>query len=192
MRTDLALAAAALLGVGALHALAAWTEPDLVTLREAASREGARVAIEGRVLRAVDGARARFLTLADDEARMDAFAPLSPPLSAGDTVRLVGIVTRLESGLGLSADELEVVAPYAARLLSPADLARRPEAYEGARVAVVGDLREGALAGDGARIDARGEEPPARTGRFVATGAFRYHESDARYVLWVETWTRPS
>lgn len=192
MRTDATLAALSLLGILALVALAAWTEPDVVSFREAARQEGARVAIEGRILALHDGARARHLTLTDGDARLSAFGPLSPALSTGDTVRLVGVVSRLDDGLGVSAERIELVLAHGARLLAPADLAARPLAYEGARVAVVGELREDGLAGGGARVGLAGEPAPANEGRWIASGVFRYHESQARYVVQVEAWTRPS
>lgn len=191
MRTDATLTGLALVGIAALAAFAAWSEPDVVPFVEAASHEGARVAIEGRILALHEGARARHLTLSDGSARMSAFAPLSPALSLGDVVRLIGVVSRLDDGIGLSAERVELVQTTASILLTPADLAARPLAYEGARVTVVGDVRDGGIAGGGARVAIAGEPAP-HEGRWIATGTLRYAEPSARYVLRVETWTRPS
>lgn len=190
--TDAALSLLALGGVLALLALARWSEPPQVALSDVPAREGARVAVEARVLEAAAGRRAAFLVLADDAHRLPAFAPLDPPLAPGDRVRAVGIATRLDDGApGLSLERVEVVERAATRVLSPADLAARPHAYEGARVLVRGEARDGALAGGGARVLLAGDPPPEREGAWLAAGTFRYAEGRTAYVLRVDAWTRP-
>lgn len=189
MRTDAALVLLALIGVAALSLVAHLTEPDLAPL--AAAREGARIAVEARVLAAHEGARATFVTLHDGAHRMDAFAPRSARLLPGDWVRAVGVVSRDDGALVLSIDRAVVLARAPGAPLSPGTLARDPEAWDGARVALVGELRAGALVGGDARVRVDGERAPEPRGAWVATGTFRYDASEAAYVLRVESWTRP-
>lgn len=189
MRTDVPLAALALAGVLALLALAQLTEPDVAPL--AGAREGARIAVEARVLAAHEGARATFVTLHDGAHRMDGFAPREARLLPGDWVRAVGVVSRDGGALVLSIDRATVLARAPGAPLPPGTLAREPDAWDGARVAVVGELRAGALVGGDARVKVEGERAPEPRGAWVATGVFRYDASEAAYVLRVESWTRP-
>lgn len=183
---DVALGLAALAAVALLSGLADWMAPPRVLFAEA--QEGARVEVEARVLDLFDGPRARRLTLSDGAHRMPAFAPREPSVERGDVVRAVGIVARDEDGLLLSLESLEVVHATARIVRQPADLAARPEEFVGARVVVEGEVRAGALVGGGARVTLLGDAAP-KEGAVVVTGAFRYHEVDARYVVWVESWT---
>lgn len=186
---DVALALTALLAVGALHVLADALTPPRVTFAEA--KEGARVEVLARVLDFFEGTRARRLTLSDGAHRMPAFAPHEPSIERGDVVRGVGIVSRDESGLLLSLEEVEVVHATARLVRQPADLAARPAEFDGARVIVEGEARAGFLAGGGARVKLLGDDIP-KEGYVVVTGAFRYHETDASFGVWVESWTWPS
>ena len=197
LHPDAAVLAVAVLGVLGLLLFAQLARPPLVALEEAAAREGARVAVEARVLQA-DGRR---LVLSDGHHRLPAWAPASqPPPARGDLVRAEGVVTRLADGPGLSLDALAVTEPAASRVLSPADLGEAPAAHDGARVRVAGEVRGDALVGEGARVRLRGEPLPARgegwsegagEGDWVALGTFHYRPEEAAYVLRVEAWSRP-
>lgn len=186
---DAAIIVAAVVGVGALHLLALWLTPPLVDLAEVPAREGARVAVEARVLRVVHGDNGRALTLAQDGTRVTALAGPGDGPARGDVVRAVGVATRLSDGVGLSLERVDVVLAAGARPLLPSDLARSPEDHDGARVAVRGELRDDALVGGGARVRVTGEAPPAKSGVFVAAGDFLYRATDASFVLRVATWT---
>lgn len=186
-RTDAAVLALALLGVLLLSGLARWTEPDLVALADAGAHEGARVAVEGRVLRFAPGARAAFVTLAHDGARLDGFAPPDAPLARGDVVRAVGVVARGDRTMVLSIERAIVVEPAASRAVEVAALATRPADYDGARVLVHGEARQGALAGDDLRVAVRGAPAPS-SGWWLAEGDFGYHDKSAAYVLDVVSW----
>ena len=183
---DVVLSLVALAAVGALLGLAELLTPPRVSFAEA--EEGARVEVLARVLDLHDGPRARRLMLTDGAHRMPAFAPHEPPLERGDVVRAVGIVSRDERGLLLSLEEVEVAMPTARVVRQPADLAARPHEFDGARVVVEGEVRAGMLVGGGARVRLAGDGAPPE-GDVVVTGAFRYRESDASYVVWVESWT---
>lgn len=164
-----------------------------MSLAEAAEREGERVGVEARVLQA----HGRRLVLGDGHHRLGAWAPTgTEPPARGDLVRAEGIVTRLDDGPGLSLDALRVVEPAASRPLTPAELGAGPEAYDGARVLVRGEVRGDALVAEGGRVRLRGEPPPARgaegEGDWLARGVFHYRPEEAAYVLRVESWTRPS
>lgn len=188
LHPDLALALAALTAVALLTGLAHALAPPRVTLEQAAAREGARVEVEARVLDVADAARVRRLVLTDGAHRMPAFAPRAPPLGPGDIVRAAGIVARGDDGLLLSLDTVELLTPAARDVRSPAEIAAHPAAFDGARVVLAGTVQRGALAGEGARIALRGDDAP-RAGDVIVTGTFRYHENDASYVVWVESWT---
>lgn len=189
LHPDAAVALLALAGVSSLLLLAHVLEPPRVPLSEVPDREGQRVQVEARVLR-VSGA---YLLLADATHRLGAFAPPDDPLPArGDLVRAEGIATRLDDGPGLSLDTLEVVEPAATRPVLPSDLAAAPQAHDGARVLVAGEVRGDALVGGGARVRLRGEPVPSKEGDWLAAGVFHYRPEEAAYVLRVETWTRPS
>lgn len=183
---DVVLTVVALAAVASLFGLAHLLTPPRVMFAEA--QEGARVEVEARVLDLFDGPRARRLTLTDGAHRMPAFAPHEPPLERGDVVRAVGIVSRDEKGLLLSLESVEVVLATARVVRQPAELAARPAEFDGARVVVEGEVRSGALVGGGARVRLAGDAAP-REGAVVVTGAFGYHETDASYVVWVESWT---
>ena len=189
--TDALLAALALGSVLALTLLAHVLEPPLVSLAEAAKREGARVAVEARVLDARPGPRARWMELSDGAHRLGAFGPLVPEVGRGDTISGAGVVSRDGRSFLLSLDELSVVQRADVAVRRPDDLAASPSAFDGARVVVRGEVRGGALVGDAARIAMRGDDVPT-AGFAVVTGSFRYHEPSAAYVLWVETWSPPS
>ena len=190
LHPDLAVLLVALAGVAALHLAARWTEPPLVPLADAARHEGSRVAVEGRILDVRHGARGRLLTLADHGHRMPLLAPPGDGPHRGDEARAVGIVTRLDGGLGLSLERIDVLRPAGTRTITPSDLAARPQDYDGARVAVEGEVRDGWLKGGGARVALAGEAPPAHDGWWRADGTFRYDEDHAGYALWVDAWTR--
>lgn len=183
---DVTLTLLALAAVALLFGLGQLLTPPRVAFADA--QEGARVEVEARVLDIDDGRRARRLTLTDGAHRMPAFAPLEPPLTRGDVVRAVGLVAREESGLVLSLDEVEVVVATARVIRQPGELAQRPDEFDGARVVVEGDVRSGALVGGGARVRLAGDALP-KEGAVVVAGTFRYHERDASYVVWVESWT---
>lgn len=187
---DVVLTLTALGAALTLTGLAEWTRPPHVSLLEASSQEGARVEVDARVLALGDGPRARYLELSDGARRMPAFAPREPALERGDIVRAVGVVSRTDTGLALSLERVTVLVPTARVERQPAELAHAPAEYDGARVVVRGEARAGMLAGGGARIAMRGDDAP-REGQTIVTGLFRYHEPDASYVLWVESWTRP-
>jgi hypothetical protein len=185
---DVAVTATALVGVAALHVASLLLAPPVVSLADAPFRAGARIAVEALVLDVAHGPRGRSLTLAQEGQRLLALAPPGDGPARGDLVRAVGV----SDGDKLSADELTVLAPAATRAIDPADLARAPRDFEGARVLVRGEVRNAALAGGGARVALAGEPPPDPGGVWLATGTFRYHAADASYQLAVESWTRPS
>lgn len=159
-------------------------------LGEVPDHEGRRVAVEARVLEV----RGAFLVLSDGAHRLSAFAPRDHVPARGDLVRAEGLVTRLADGPGLSLDALVVVEPAATRALSPSDLSERPEAFDGARVLLRGEIRDGALVGGGARVRLRGEPVPdahrASAADWLAQGVFHYRPEETAYVLRVESWTR--
>lgn len=186
---DVVLSSIAIGAVLLLFGLAEVVAPARVTFAEA--REGARVEVQARVLDLHEGPRTRFLTLSDGAHRMPAFAPPDPPLERGDLVRAVGLVSRDERGLILSLESVEVTVATARLTRQPSELAARPAEFDGARVVVEGEAVKGAIVGGGARIRLAGEGAP-REGYVIVTGAFRYHEADASYVVWVESWTAPS
>lgn len=189
---DASLILLAVLAVALLHVAKLLLAPPLVALAEAPAREGERVAVEARVVRAAHGERGRFLMLADDAARLPALAGAGEGPAPGDVVRVVGVVSRFDDGLGISVERIDVLVPAATRPLSPATLARSPEAYEGARVLVRGELRGGALLGGGARVALGGEPAPrdADDALWLAAGTFYYRTESAAYVLSVDAWTR--
>lgn len=186
---DAAVLAAALLGVLLLHAAAAATAPRHVPLHDVAAHEGGRIAVEGLVVDVRHGERGRFLQVAADGLRLPIVAGRGDGPHAGDRVRAIGLVTRLDAGLGLSLERLDVLAPRGSAVLVPSDLATRPRDFEGARVRVEGEARGGELAADGARLRLAGEPPPS-AGWWVAEGDFTYDASRAAYVLRVGAWTR--
>ena len=188
-------AAVPLLAVGGVlfltflsHALA----PPLIVPAEAPQHEGARVVVELRVLDVRHGERGRFLTLSDEHHRLAALAGPGEGPAPGDVVRAVGIVQRLDRAWGVSIERMEVVEAAASRALSPADVARAPDAYVGARVLLRGEMRGEQLVADGARLRVSGVEPPSAEGWWLAAGTFHYRASDASYALRVDAWTRPS
>lgn len=180
---DVAVVVASLLGVGALHLLSAALEPPLVLLADAPKHEGERVAFEARVLRATPGG---LVILAQDGARVNAFSKAR--VGAGDQVRAVGVL----NGGALSVESIVVLQKAAIRPIEPADLAASPRDFEGARVLVRGEARDGALVGGGARVRVMGEPAPVGAGSWLVSGTFRYHEKDASFVLVAESWTRSS
>ena len=186
LHPDVVLAAAAIAAVALLLGLAQLLDPPLVAFADA--KEGERVEVEARILDLFDGARVRRLVLTDGAHRMPAFAPREPPLERGDVVRAIGVVSRGDDGLLLSLEKVQVVVPTARVVRQPADLAARPAEFDGARVVVEGEVRSGALVGGGARVRLAGDAAP-KEGAVIVTGAFRYHEVDASYVVWVESWT---
>ncbi|HUR67709.1 MAG TPA: hypothetical protein VM370_00555 [Candidatus Thermoplasmatota archaeon] len=182
---DLVLALAAILAVCLLLGLAHLLDPPLVPFADV--KEGSRVAVEARVLEL----RGRYGVLSDGAHRMPAFLPLrAPPVERGDMVRGEGIVSRGDTGLLLSLDTLVVTQPTAALVRSPADLAAAPDEFEGARVVVAGYVQRDALVGGGARVLMGGDAPS--DGYVLVTAVFRYHEPDASFRLWVESWTPSS
>lgn len=189
VRPDLVLTGAAVLAILLLGGLAHWMEPPLVALGEA--QEGARVKVEARVLSVRATERGQLLTLSDGAHSMPAFAPRVPVVARGDEVVATGIVSRVDDGLALSADALRVTRATASVERLPAELAAQPAGFEGARVVVRGEVRDGMVVGGGARVALRGEDAP-RDGAVIVTGTFAYRELDASYVVWVESWTRPS
>lgn len=186
---DVVLAVVALGAVLILSGLAQVLTPPRVTFAQA--DEGSRVEVHARVLDLHDGPRARRLVLSDGAHRMPAFAPREPDLERGDVVRAIGIVSRDETGLLLSIEELEVLHATARLTRQPAELAARPSELDGARVVVEGEVVKGAIVGGGARIGLAGDHAPTE-GHVIVAGTFRYRESDASYVIWVESWTLPS
>lgn len=188
MPTDALLAALAIGGILLLTILSHALEPPRVSLREATEREGARVAVEARVLDIREGDRARWVELSDGAHRLGGFAPLAPAVESGDVVRAEGVVSRDERQFVLSIDSWEVLVPAARIVREPAELATDPWSFEGARVVVAGEARAGMLVGGGARVGLRGEDVP-REGAVVVTGTFAYREADASFVVWVESWT---
>jgi hypothetical protein len=180
---DLLLALLACAAVLALLGLAQLLEPPLTPLADA--KEGARIAVDARIVETRGG---RWAMLSDGHARLGAFLPRGALIEAGDMVRAEGVVGRVDDGLALSIDALEVTLANARTLRSPADLAAAPREFDGARVSVAGHVREGMLVGGGARVAMRGDEAPTE-GDLIVTGTFRYHETDASYVIWVEAWT---
>lgn len=190
LHPDAAVALCAAGGVLTLLLLAHLLEPPEVALGDVPAREGARVAVEARVVEVVRGEQATRLVLADAHHRLPAFAPPDATFGRGDFVRAVGIASRLDEGPGLSLESVAVLRPAASVVLLPRDLGASPEAYDGARVVVLGEPRGGDLVGEDARIRLAGEPPPG-AGAWLAHGAFRYREREAAYVLWVEAWTRP-
>jgi hypothetical protein len=166
-----------------LIGLANILEPPLTPLGDA--QEGARIAIEARIVEV----RGRLVTLSDGHHHLDAFLPrTAADVARGDRVRGEGVVSQRDDGLVLSLDILKITLPVASVILSPADLAAEPDEFDGARVVVAGYVRERALVGGGARVAMRGDATPTE-GDLVVTGVFRYHETDASYVLWVGSWT---
>ncbi|GEM_PF-4202013 len=192
LHPDLAVVLVALLAVALLAALSLLLSPARVAVRDAPLHEGSRVLVEGRVLQASGTDRGRHLVVADDTARIGVVAGPGPVPAPGDRVRVTGLVSRLDDGPGLSAESLDVVEAAAPRPLDPATLARAPALYEGARVLVRGEPREGDLVGGGARVRLAGLAPPSAPGAWLAAGAFRYDEAHAAYVLKVDAWSRPS
>jgi hypothetical protein len=187
---DLVVLLVSLLGVLALHAAARLAEPPLVPLPDVPRHEGSRVAVEGRVVAVHHGARGRLLALAADGHRLPVLAPPGDGPQRGDEARAVGLVTRLDAGMGLSLERLDVLRPAGARTLLPADLALEPQDHDGARVRVEGEPRDGWLVGGGARVMLAGQPPPARDGWWLASGTFAYDRDRAGYALWVDAWTR--
>lgn len=179
----------ALAGVATLHLAAALLEPRLATIPDLPANEGGRVALEGRALDVRHGDRGRFFILAADGMRAPVLAGPGEGPHRGDEVRVVGIVTRLDGAVGLSLERLDVTAPAGARILTPADVASRPEDHDGARVRVEGEARGGELRGDGARLRLAGVPPPG-DGWWVASGDVHYDARVAAYVLQVGSWTR--
>lgn len=173
-----------------LVALSLWTAPTTLAARDAPAHEGDRITLEARVLAASGSARGRHLVVADDTARLPVVAQPGALPQPGDRVRIVGLVARLDEGIGLSAERIEVLE--GATTVDPSTLARTPALYEGARVLVRGEAREGALVGGGARVALTGEPVPAAGGAWLASGTFYYNTDHAAYALKVETWSRPS
>jgi hypothetical protein len=176
----------AILGVLLLLAAERVLAPPLVTLPEAAAREGDRVEVEARVLFVSHARHGRLVALAMDGARMDALAGAGDGPGKGDVVRARGVVR----GGALSVDRIEVILPAATRPLDPSDLARAPADFDGAPILVRGEARDGFLAGGGARVRIAGAPAPG-DGAWLVAGVFRYHERDASYVLQADAWTRP-
>lgn len=190
-RLDALLLAASLGSIGVLATLAEALEPPLVPIRNLDAHEGERVRVDARVLLIRHGERGRFLSLADETHRIDALAGPADGPRAGDVVRAVGIVAREPGGFVLSVQALDVVEAAGERPLSPAEIAARPEAFLGARVAVLAEARDGALVADGVRLRADGRDAPG-AGWWLASGVVRYREKDASYAVAVDAWTRPS
>lgn len=179
---DLLLSLLALAAVGTLSLLAHTLEPPLVALGDVA--EGARVAVEARIL----DTRGRWTMLSDGTHRLAAFLPRSANVERGDTIRGEGVVSRNDDGLVLSLDELVVTLPAARLIREPAELAAAPWEFDRARVVVAGEVRAPHLVGGGARVRLAGDAAPTE-GDVIVTGMFRYHEADASFVVWVESWT---
>lgn len=178
---------AALAGIAVLWTMGALLEPPRIALGEAPAHEGARVSVEGRVLDA-HGAR---LVIADARHRVLAFAPAGAA-AAGDVVRGAGVVQRVDGAWAIDLDRIDVIERAASRAVSPADLAREPGSFVGARVLVRGEAREDVLVGGGARLRVLGEPAPELGVWWLADGVFEYRAGDAAYALRVSVWNRPS
>lgn len=139
-----AVLAVSLVGLALLSAILLFTAPPTVTLGELGANEGARVAIEARVLRGGE----TVMTLADETGRAVAFPPAGArAVSPGDEVRVVGIVTRGAGTLLLSLESLEVISRAPDPVLEVGDLARGIARYTGTPVAVTGALSRPAREG---------------------------------------------
>jgi len=187
--SDLALVLVSLAAIGALFLLAHALRPPLVGLAALPLHEGERVSVEARVVQASESAHGRRLVVADDAARVTALLGPGVAPAPGERVHLEGVVARFADGLGLSADALQVLAPSPA--LGVADLARHPQGFDGARVLVRGEPREGALVGGGARVALAGVPAP-REGVWLADGDFAYDAPHAAFVLRVRAWSPSS
>lgn len=188
---DLLVLLAAAGGIALLAGLGRALDPTSVSLGDVPAHEGERVVVHARVLEAASGARATRLVLADAHHRLPAFAPPGLVVFPGDEVRAIGIASRLDDGPGLSLERVDLVARAAKRALGPAEVARDPQAYDGARILVLGEARADRLVGEDARLRVAGVAAPG-TGWWLAEGVFRYRADEAAYVLRVESWTRPS
>ena len=189
---DAAVPLVAVGGVLLLTLLSHAVAPPLIVPAQAPQHEGTRVAVELRVLDVRHGERGRFMTLADEHHRLAALAGPGDGPAPGDVVRVVGVVQRVDRAWGVSVERLDVLEPAASRALSPADVARAPDAFVGARVLLRGELRGEQLVADGARLRVSGAEPPSPDGWWLAAGTFHYRASDASFALRVDAWTRPS
>lgn len=139
-----AVLAVALAGLAVLGGVLLWTAPPTVSLGDLARNEGARVAVEARVLFAGAGA----LTLADETGRALAFPPPGArAVEPGDELRAVGVVSRGAGTLLLSLESLEIESRSPDPVLTVGDLSRGLVRYAGTPVAVSGalarPLREG-------------------------------------------------
>jgi hypothetical protein len=184
---DASVLLACLAGVGALHLLAHVLAPPLVALADLPAHEGGRVAVEARVLQV----HRRSFVLAQEGTR--ALALGDAGAQPGDVVRAVGLASRLSDGVGLSTERVEVLVHAGERPLDPAALAAQPRDYEGARVLLRGEAREGALVGGGARVKLDGEPPPPDArGLWLVAGTFHYRTNDASFALRADAWSRSS
>ncbi|MEA3198890.1 MAG: hypothetical protein QOE90_318 [Thermoplasmata archaeon] len=192
LHPDLAVVLAASVAVVVLLAVSLGTAPAAIAAKDAPLHDGQRVRLDARVLAASGSARGLRLVVADDTARLTVLgqAGLAQP-QPGDRVRLVGLVAQLSDGLGLSAETITVTQRAATQPIDPAQVARQPQLYEGARVLLRGEARDGALAGGGARMLLSGLAPPA-PGSWLAAGTVFYDTAHAAYELRVDAWSRPS
>jgi hypothetical protein len=192
LHPDLVVVLVAILGVSALALAERLRAPAPMRLADALGEDGARVAVDARVLAVTHTARGRAIVLAQDGTRATALASKGAGPERGDLVRVLATVQPLADGPGLSVQRVDVLVPAATRPLSPADLARAPADFDGARVLVRGEVgRDGTLSGDGARV-ALGGVPAPGGGPWLVAGVFRYHDVHLDYVLEAEAWTRPS
>lgn len=187
---DALVLVAAVVGVLSLFAAAEWVAPPSIALGEVAAHESQRVALTARVLEARHGTSGRMLVVADEAHRGMVFAGLGVGPWPGDVVRVVGVVQRGADGYAVSADRIEVVEEAGARVASPVEIAREPDAYLGARVRVLGEWRaeDATLSGGGARLRVLGDAAP-EAGWWIASGEVVYVSSDARFALRVDAWT---
>lgn len=177
------LVGSALAALALLAGLALLLEPPAVSLAEVGAHEGARVAVEGWVARAVDGRRGFALDLVDGEARLLVLGGgIAPP--EGSLVRATGVVARDGATFALSVDGLDVLDP-GARVLDVADALAA--AAPGRPVAVRGVHQGGWLRDGDAGLPLDGEAPE---GPLVVEGALRLDRAHAQWRLEVRAWIR--
>ncbi len=195
-RFDVALVVAALAGTATLTAIVALDEPAVVPLTDVSAFEGARVAVEGRVVETHAGARGSAIIIAARSLRITALLSETEDLPPrGAEVRIVGVVNRDRGAFTLStraADVHVLASPTASVTVS--DILAEPARYSSTPVAVVGDIQRGSggewhVADPHGRgsILARFARSPT-PGWSHVTGELAYEPREARYVLEVTDW----